>query len=210
MKSLFLSYFLFCFTLFSQGLSAANAADIQYIVLLRADGPLGADLDDYWDDILNVDKDLCHQAIKQYPPHCTITGFFHPAHSADYYLNAIQQAIINIGGIPSVDVNPSIQHGKTLDYIELTSTYISDFGDEFVSLVGLPHTLVKGPPGFGFHITLRDKTFKPTLNRLKRIRALQKQFINPSDPAGWLIYLYIRKNDVLTPYLKPIRIIPVP
>ena len=210
MKSLFSCYFLFCFILFSQSLFATNAPDIQYIVLLRADGSLGTDLDNYWNDILNVDTDLCHQAIKQYPPHCTITGFFHPTHNADYYLAAIQQAITNIGGSPSINVNSSIQHGKTLDYIELFSNYISDFGDEFVSLVGLPNTLVKGPPGFDFHITLRDKTFKATLNRLKRIRALQDEFIDPSDSTGWLIYLYIKQNDVLTPFGEPIRIIPVP
>lgn len=201
-------FLLFSFFLSLHPLFATNAPDIQYIVFLRADGPLGADLDKYWTAVRGSDLD--HEAISQYPPHCTITGFFHPTHDANYYLNAIQQAVVNIGGSPSVAVSPTIQHAKTLDYLVLTSNYVKDFGNEFVELVNLPSTLVKGPPGFTFHITLRDKTFKRTLNRLQRIQNLQSELIDPSNAAGWLIYLYIKENDVLSPFGQPVRIIPVP
>ncbi len=210
MMFLFLRYFLFCFSLFSPALFATNAANIQYIVLLRADGRLGTDLDNYWNDILNVDTDLCHQAISQYPPHCTITGFFHPTHSADYYLGLISTAVAMTPGPATVDVTPTIQHGNTLDYLELDSPYVTDFGTNFLTLAHLPLTYLKGPKGptgFDFHITLRDKTFKKYLDRLSRIQGLQKRFINPTHSAGWLIYLYIKQNDVLTQYGQPVRII---
>lgn len=216
MKSHFFRWFLFTFIILSPALFSTNATKIQYAVLLSADGPLGTDLDKYWKVI--EDSDLNHDAISQYPPHCTITGFFNPKHPASYYFQKIQDAITNVGGIPSVKVRSYPQHDNTLDYLVLTSNldYLTDVGVEFLSLAHLPATLVKGPirpkgqKGFTFHITLRDKTFDTELDRLQRIHDLQNQYVHPKDAAGWFIGLYIRENDEKAYLYDKIRIIPVP
>jgi hypothetical protein len=210
MQSLFFRYFLFVFIGISSALFSTNAPNIQYIVLLSADGPLGTDLNNYWEAV--KDSDLDHEAISKYPPHCTITSFFHPTQPASYYLNIIQQAISSISSTPYVTVTSYIQHDKTLDYLILTSSYLTTFGLKFLQLAGLPRSFVKGPKGttgFTFHITLRDKTFDKSLDRLQRIHDVQDENIDPRDNAGWFIGLYIKENDnPVQLYGQPIRIVP--
>lgn len=177
--------------------SVVGGADLQYILYIRPTGALGGDLATYWDQVRN--SDLSHKAITKYPPHCTLTSFFvpDPLHDLEFYISAIQTAVDAADALypRSVSVSHNLVLGKELDYIKLSSAYLTALASAYLTAVGLPQSYLKGPPGFTFHITLREIVFK-TAGKLQRIQKLEKK-INLAGSAGWTIYLYKQENDVL-------------
>ena len=197
-----------CVLLFSSAWTA-NVPAIQYILYVRPDGNLGTDLSNYWYDVKHSKRQIAHEAITKYPPHCTITSFFIPTQDDNFYLNAIPLAIAqaDLHYARAIQVTHQLRRGNEVDRIVLTSNYLTALGLAFAAIVGLEDTYVKGPPGPAFHITLRDHVFV-TEGKLEAIQELQDQDINLYDSSGWLVYLYKCVNNVMIPIGSPVRLIP--
>lgn len=188
-------------------------AKLQYIVYAAPDGPLGDDLNAYWEDVY-YSKNPCVTcfAITQYPPHISVTGFFfpNPSRSASDYINLINMAIAHTDEsyTRAIAVSPKkFNRGYSWDYLSIKSDYLDAFADYFVTLE--PKASAKGPD---FHITLRDEVLKPQ-NKITKIQQMQSDLINPKHGAGWLIFLYQKENNEVSLVKvdgNPIRLIPIP
>jgi hypothetical protein len=213
MKS-FVTFFSSLLVLFGYNttVEAANPPPVQYILHVRPDGPLGRDLNIYYDKVRKSKAPtVAHEALTKYNPHCTVTGFFIPTLTDEEYLEAIPDAIAvaDTQAARSIRVATTFTRGDQLDYIKLTSAYLSALSQAYIDAVGLSQKQKKGPPGFTFHVTLRNVVY-PTKNteKVKKIQRMQKQYINLKHHAGWNVYLYKCVNNVMIPIGKPVTLIP--
>ncbi len=79
-------------------MSAERTSLIVYAVPL---GPLGDQLDDYW----HRAAPILPNAALAYPPHCTVTGFFHRrAEDVPGVVAAVERAVSDDGGSPAAPV----------------------------------------------------------------------------------------------------------
>ncbi|MEI6242830.1 MAG: hypothetical protein WCP39_05430 [Chlamydiota bacterium] len=194
-------YFLIFFSLFipHQGLQAK----IQYSLYVTPTGDFGTELDSYWYDVQH--SNLSHQVVTQYPPHCTLTSFFDPTQSESHYVNAIPLAIADVLLPRIITIQSRLHRGYQTDTILLTSTYLTALATAFQIRTQLPVSVIKGPPGPSFHVTLRDIVFDED-SKLRRIRALEND-INLHANARWRVALYKKDNGVVT-LVKAYQLIP--
>ena len=97
-----------------------------YILYVRAGGNFGSELHTYWHTVKN-DPVISHDAIRNYPPHCSLTGFFPKDQSREAYILAVENAIQQLGSTPrTISINGLIQGNQKsrLDYIKLSSSYL--------------------------------------------------------------------------------------
>lgn len=164
-----------------------------YVLLALPKGQFGKELDKYWKKVRH-DRDLNHKAIRNYPPHCSLTGFFDKPLSDEFdLLYAIQGALDAVKNLrPIVKVIPPLVQGSALDYIELDSSFFFHFTEEFLSLADVPSSKMKGIK-LPYHITLRNREFY-VKSKTTRIQKLESQ-INLKAKASWTICLFRKKGE---------------
>lgn len=176
-------------------MAALQAND--YILYLRARGALGKELRTYWDDV-KADSDISHKAITNYPPHCSLTGFFPATKSEKTYIDAVNSAMRSLGNMPrTVTVVGLIQGNATskLDYIKLSSNYALAVTKAFMTNASIPSRYLKDPISFTYHITLRNHVFQKNVKKkMKKIQGLEKK-INLHANASWSLFLYERDTN---------------
>ena len=182
-----------CFCILTLGALQAN----DYILYLRARGALGKELRTYWDDV-KADSDISHKAITNYPPHCSLTGFFPATKSKKTYINAVNAAMESLGNTPrTISILGLIQGNATskLDYIKLSSNYALAVTKAFMINASIPSQYLKNPNSFTYHISLRNHVFQKNVKKkMKKIQSLEKK-INLHANASWSFFLYERDNN---------------
>lgn len=166
-----------------------------YILDLRARGAFGDSLNTYWKAVLNNPK-ISHPAITDFPPHCSLTGFFPPKKSKAAYIKAVQKALSQYKTMPpTVTVGNLVQGANTsgshFDYIALSSAYALAVTKAFMHNAGVPAQYLKDPSKQTYHITLRNIKFKTTA-QMKTIQSLENK-IHLNAHASWSLFLYERK-----------------
>lgn len=178
-------------------LNSPSAFGTDYIFYLRARGVLGDELRTYWWTV-RKDPDISHDAIRDYPPHCSLTGFFPKNESRETYIQAVVDAIQQFENMPrTITIQALIQGGpkSKLDYISLSSSYLLEVTQAFMNNASIPQQFLKNPDDFTYHITLRDHLFKKEVKKkLKKIQSLQQK-INISAQVSWSLFLYERNDD---------------
>ena len=172
----------------------------EYILYVRARGELGRQLSTYWKAV-KEDSSISHSAITDFPPHCSLTGFFPMDKSKNIYVQAVENALLQLGSMPrTITINRLVQSKATsnLDYIQLTSAYLTAVTKKFMSNASVPQKYLKGPEAtvkpFTFHITLRDHVFtKDVIKKMKAIQSLERQ-IQLNAPVVWSLFLYERDD----------------
>ncbi len=178
-------------------LNMASSFASDYILCLRARGHLGEELCTYWHAV-KKNHDINHDAIKHFPPHCSLTGFFPKVDSKETYIQAVEQALQqHERAIKSITINGLVQGSEKakLDYIKLTSAYLFAVTRTFINIAAIPQRHLKDPHDFPYHITLRDHVFHHDVEKkLKKIQSLERK-INLSAQVSWSLFLYERHDD---------------
>lgn len=177
----------------------APKSQTQYILFACPDGPLGAEVKAYWNEVLS-DPDLEHKAITFYPPHCSLTRFFNTDLSPAQFDSILKEVKENLCNTPKkIDVEILV-FGPRRDYIRMNSPYFYLFSKGFVEKVGQSARMVKNPKVFPYHIILRDHNFKSRKRdeHLEKIQKLERE-IDLAVDAQWSITVYARKDDRLEP-----------
>ncbi len=177
-------------------------SDPDYILDLRPGGALGKQLRKFWNSV--KDQNLKNPAVLNYPPHCSLTGFF-PGNTADeeQYIEALQKAVKGKNPV-TIDIK-TLQQKPKLDYISLSSPDLLAITTKFVKLIGISPEFIKAKPKtFGYHITLRQKTDEKTT---AAVRKLENKYINLkaknlSENTTWALYLYRKSGNQLEEIAK--------
>lgn len=181
-------------------LAAANCPANDYILYVRPRGSLGKEFKTYWDAVKS-DSDISHKAITDYPPHCSLTGFFPANQPEKTYIQAVSDAIKSQGSTPGTITIVGLVQGKQtsrLDYVKLSSSYLLNLTRAFMTNASVPQHYLKDPQSFPYHITLRDHVFKQNVvQKMAKIQKLEKK-IDLHAKASWSIFLYERdtKGDL--------------
>ena len=182
---------LFCLCIFTMGIACAT----DYILYVRPGGAFGKELKTYWNGVKN-DSAISHKAIRNYPPHCSLTGFFPKTLSKAEYIQAAEDAIEETQLPRTITINGLIQGNvsQMLDYIKLSSSYLLAVTQAFMQNASLTANFLKNPQKFPYHITLRKHVFlKKAKNKLQKIQKLENK-INLKAVATWSLYLYERDS----------------
>ena len=175
-------------------LNTAVSFGTDYILYVRPQGQLGNELSTYWKAV-KKDSDISHSAITDYPPHCSLTGFFPKTESKNTYIQAVDNAIKSLGTTPrTITINGLVQGNQNakLDYIKLSSSYLLAVTRAFMSNASVPSQYLKNPQSFTYHITLRKHVFqKKVAKKMKKIQALERK-INLQAHVSWSLFLYER------------------
>lgn len=179
-------------------LHTASSFGTDYILYVRARSDLGGELRSYWQAVRS-DPDIDHKAIRDFPPHCSLTGFFPKKSSKGTYIKAVKDAIQQVNLPRVITINGLIQgneHQK-LDYIKLSSAYLLAVTQAFMNNASIPQKYLKNPLDFPYHITLRDHIFQKNVSKkMKKIQSLERK-INLSAKTYWSLFLYKRENGTL-------------
>jgi hypothetical protein len=182
-------------SLFVAAVSTTLATD--YILYVRPRSKLGSELAAYW-EVVKSDPTISHFAITYYPPHCSLTSFFPKKQTKKEYVQAVEDAIKNLGPAPrTITINGLIQGKQTqkLDYIKLSSSYLLAVTKAFMKNASVPQSYLKNPSTFSYHITLRDHIFQTEVKKkMNKIHSLQKM-INLKAKASWSLFLYEKDED---------------
>jgi hypothetical protein len=173
----------------TSGLQAKSTEEI--ILYARARGKFGDELRTYWDAVKN--SSLSQKAIRDYPPHCSLTGFFNRAKTDEEYIADLETAIRDLGDVDnSVFITGLVRgaNGGKFDYIGLQSTYLANLTTQFVDIIGINTKYIKNPDQY--HITLSNHAYKNKKNAAK-IAKLQHA-IKLSAESKWSVFLYKRKG----------------
>ncbi len=177
-------------------------SDPDYILDLRPAGALGKQLSKFWKRV--KDRNLKNPAVLNYPPHCSLTGFF-PGKTAaeEEYIEALKQAV---NERKSITINiKTLQQKPKLDFIHLTSPDLFAITSKFVKLIGISPEFIKGKPKtFGYHISLRQKTdekITPAIRKLEN-KTLNLKAKNLSENTTWALYLYRKSGSKLEELAK--------
>lgn len=172
---------------------------IQYILYVRPGGDLGNQLRQFWNNVKI--RRLDNPAVLDYPPHCSLTGFFPGSISQeDEYILALRQALKNMEPISIQITSKKVQQGPKLDYIPLASPDLLAITTKFVELIGISTKYIKAQPGtFGYHISLREDTKAKTT---ASVRKLEDKYIDLaasglSKKTTWALYIYRKMNNQL-------------
>ncbi len=172
-----------------------------YILYVRPQKKLGSEFSTYWKAV-KKDSSISHKAITDYPPHCSLTGFFPANKSEKTYIKAVNDAIKSLGSARTITIDGLVQGNVTsrLDYVKLSSSYLLAVTKAFMNNASVPMSFLKDPKTFTYHITLRDHTFQKNADKkLKKIQRLEKK-INLKAKASWSLFLYERDdNGDITP-----------
>jgi hypothetical protein len=167
----------------------------EYILYARARGKLGNELNAYWRAV-KKDKDISHAAIRDYPPHCSLTGFFPMTETREDYIQAVEDAIEQLGNTPRTITIKGLFQGnqkQALDTIKLSSSYLLAVTQDFMSNASVPQKYLKNAQKY--HITLRNHIFKQNVTRkMNKIQSLERK-INLFAPVSWSLFLYERDDD---------------
>lgn len=178
-------------------LVTAAAFGTDCILYVRPRGQLGKQFRTYWDAV-KADPDIAHKAITNYPPHCSLTGFFPFDKSEKTYIKAVQEAIKSLNGTPrTITINGLVQGNakSKLDYVKLSSSFLLAVTKAFMANASVPQQYLKDPQAFTYHITLRDHIFHSKVNKkMKKIQSLEKK-IALNAKAAWSLFLYERDDN---------------
>lgn len=177
--------------------------DPDYILYLRPGGALGSQLNKFWTNVKK--QNLNDPVVLNYPPHCSLTGFFPGSVSHEHeYIAALKEAIKNANPV-SIAIGKNVEQRPKLDYIPLTSPDLLALTTDFVHLIGISSKYIKAEPGtFGYHISLRQDT---TATTTLAVRKLEDKYINLSAPnlskkTTWALYLYRKTGNKLEEIVK--------
>jgi hypothetical protein len=173
----------------------------EYILYVRARSSLGKELSTYWKDV-KEDSSIRHKALIDYPPHCSLTGFFPKDLSKQTYIDAVRNAMKSLGSSSRTITVVGLVQGnqkQKLDYIKLSSSFLLKVTKTFMDNASVPQQYLKDPQTFPYHITLRNTIFSSNAKkRTKKIQSLENK-INLSAKANWSLFLYKRDtSDALT------------
>jgi len=167
-----------------------------YILYVRARGELGKELRTYWNAVLK-DEDISHHAIRDYPPHCSLTGFFPKKKSSEFYIQAVEDAIQQQGAKPrTITIKGLVQgnQNQKLDYIKLSSSFLFAVAQAFLSNASIPDKYLKKPQSFPYHITLRKHKFlRKVAKKMEKIQSLENK-IDLTAQVSWSLFLYEKEN----------------
>lgn len=183
------------------GITHMSTAE-EYILDASPGGDLRYQLDDYWYDVKATKgkkQDLTNEAIANYPPHISLTGFFPKELSMDEYIQALEDAVDAQKSKPTINIKKIVQSNKTdaksIDYISVSSTYLKNVTKAFMKNLGWTKKQIKDyfkdPSSFTYHITLRQK-FLTKNNLSAKVKAIHKlqSAIDIDAPATWSLIIY--------------------
>ncbi len=162
-------------------MSAERCSLIVYAVPL---GPLGEQLDDFWRRAAPIRPN----AALEYPPHCTVTGFFHrrPEDVAGVVV-ALEQAVTGCGGSPLAPVVARMVLDGSWFGLLLEAPGLVDLAERFARLAptGAKDDAVR--PKADPHLSLAYEFAPETGDELAALSAL---VVRPEASARWELRLY--------------------
>lgn len=179
----------------------------EYILDASPGGDFRDKLDFYWGQVKATKgkkTDLTNEAIANYPPHVSLTGFFPKKLSRDEYIQALYDAVDSQKSKLDVKIKKLVLSNKTdpksIDYISISSNYLKNVTKAFMKNIGWSKKEIdeyyKDPSSFTYHITLRQK-FLATGSLSSKVKAIHKlqQGIDLEASDSWSLILYSK-----TPY----------
>lgn len=183
--------------------------DPEYILYVRPGGDLGSQLNNFWSAV--KDQKLNDPAVLDYPPHCSLTGFFKGTQSQESdYIAALKAALDDTNSVVIDIIGNKVIKKSKLDYIPLESSDLYAITTDFVKRIGVSTDFVKAKPKtFGYHISLRQNTNSKTT---AKVRTLEDKYINLnannlSENTTWALYLYRKASGN---HLQLIEKVPLP
>ena len=131
-------------------------------------------------------------AAQTYPPHCTLTGFFHRSpHQADQVIAEMKALISDAGRVPDGAVGvegPTVIEGWV--GLELASPWLADLTARIVAC----HRLRPGDdalrPKNWLHLSLAYGIASPA--RVEPFAELAQELVTPAAPAVWEVAVWER------------------
>lgn len=174
--------------------------DVELIVYATPTGPLALACDRYWDEVIDVGR----TTAQAYPPHCTLTGFFHRGSGR---LDRVGRDLSGAVGATAVDRAPCVEvTALRVDRewvgLELDSVWLSEVTERFVAR----HRTCEGEdtlrPKSWLHLSLAYGVgFDPVVHGDLALR-----LVDPDLAAGWEIGLWQRDGDRWTRLLVEVVI----
>ena len=201
-KWIFLSL-LSCASLYGEE-AQPKQVNVQYVLLALPADTFGLDVNKYWATMKANYGTHVEPEIRNYPPHCTVIGFFTPKHSVKFYTNKLKSAVKATKN-KSISVVKLVQgplkNKKYFDYIQLKSSSLLACAKRFAKSAGISSSLIKGQSGdVPYHITLTDYRYKkkwnllhPKANQRTLIKGFENQ-IHLHASAFWQVAL-LKQTD---------------
>lgn len=147
-------------------------------------GPLGEQLEAYWHRVAPIRPN----AALEYPPHCTVTGFFHrrPAAIAEV-VEALERVVADEGGaVVAPVVSRMVLEGNWFGLV-LEAPALVDLAERFARLAPTGPDDDPVRPKADLHLSLAYE-FAP--ERADELGALAALIVRPDASAHWELRLY--------------------
>jgi len=181
--------------LFSSTCSATDS----YAVCINAKGQLGGLLHSFWSKV-KTDPSWGDTSYQNYDPFCQITQFFPAFLCERAYINALKNALNDVGGLSQTIQVQGFYREPFIDYLKLQSPFLLALANAFVYEANVDQSQVIRPEVFPYYIRLRNNQF---INNPQYQMGLANQLntqITFNAPFKWSVCLY-KKDSTGTLYL---------
>lgn len=198
-----------------------NNANFEYVLLACPRGQLGQQIGQYWNTV-SSDRDLNHQYLRDYPPHCTLTSFFTRGDlKKDTCKVALDKAVQELAGnyidITITDLKQGGEENgdfktKGFHYLQIESRYLRKLTDIYAQEIGLSNSKNKKGIEKPYHVTLANHAFKiheKTVRILQMENVLFKKIAatGTRERGEWAVCLYRREIGKTTLELRYEKIV---